>query len=135
MLIEWQGRAGPHIERALWIDSSGTDVATIDIISPNALPVFRKSVEIEAALTSGDAQVLEVDPYAVLLRPENDIADKHRQRRDAAWEVIAPLVEDTTGQIFYSHGRGALLNTHEEKTGWTKNHLQVLKALLAGWAD
>ncbi|MBD1842461.1 DDE-type integrase/transposase/recombinase [Cyanobacteria bacterium FACHB-63] len=131
MLIEWQGRAGPHIERALWIDSSGTDVATIDIISPNALPVFRKSVEIEAALTSGDAQVLEVDPYAVLLRPENDIADKHRQRRDAAWEVIAPLVEDTTGQIFYSHGRGALLNTHEEKTGWTKK--TIYKFLRRYW--
>ncbi|PSB34400.1 Mu transposase C-terminal domain-containing protein [Stenomitos frigidus] len=131
MLIEWQGSTEPYIERVLWIDSSGTDVATIDIINPNALPVFRKSSEIEAAIASGDSQVLEVDPYAVFLRAENDIQEKHRQKRDAAWEVIAPLVEDPTGQIFYSHGRGALLNAHEEKTGWTKK--TIYKFLRRYW--
>jgi len=131
MLIEWHGSTEPQVERVLWIDSSGTDVATIDIINPNALPVFRKYVEIEAAIASGDLQVLEVDPYAALLRAENDIQEKHRQKRDAAWEVIAPLVEDPTGQIFYSHGRGALLNAHEEKTGWTKK--TIYKFLRRYW--
>ncbi len=125
VLIEWHGSTEPHVERVLWIDSSGTDVATIDIINPNALPVFRKYVEIEAAIASGDLQVLEVDPYATLLRAENDIQEKHRQKRDTAWEVIAPLIEDPTGQIFYSHGRGALLNAHEAKTGWTKKTIYV----------
>ncbi|MEP0915802.1 transposase family protein [Leptolyngbya sp. DQ-M1] len=131
MLIEWQGSTELQIERILWIDSSGTDVATIDIISPKALPVFRKYKEIEAAIVAGELQVLEVDPYAALLRAEDDIPEKHRQRRDAAWEVIASLVEDSTGQIFYSRGRGALLIAHEEKTGWTKK--TIYKFLRRYW--
>jgi hypothetical protein len=131
MLIEWRDATEAHIERVLWIDSSGTDVATIDIISPQALPIFRKYAEIEAAIALGEIQVLEVDPYAGLLRSEDDIPDNHRQRRDAAWEVIAPLIEDTTGQIFYSHGRGALLNAHEKKTGWTKK--TIYKFLRRYW--
>jgi putative transposase len=40
-------------------------------------------------------------------------------------------VEDTTGRIFYSYGRGALLNAHEEKTGWTKK--TIYKFLRRYW--
>lgn len=130
-LIEWQGSAELHVERALWIDASGTDVVTININSLSALPVFRKYVEIETAIASGEIQVLEIDPYAALLWVEDDISEKYRQRRDAAWEVIAPLVEDASGQIFYSYGRGKLLSAHEEKTGWTKK--TIYKFLRRYW--
>jgi transposase InsO family protein len=131
MLIEWQSDTEPYIERVLWIDPSGVDVATIKILDPQALPIFQKLAELEVALSTRDADVLEVDPYASLLRSEDSISEKHRQRRDTAWEVIAPLVEDPTGQIFYSHGRGSLLNAHEKQTGWTKK--TIYKFLRRYW--
>jgi len=98
MLIEWQTATGSWIERLLWIDPSGTDAAIIEILNPQSLPIFHKCKDIEAAITSGEAHVLEVDPYATLLRSEDSIPKKHLQHRDAAWEVIMPLIEDKTGQ-------------------------------------
>ncbi len=131
MLIEWQNESESRIERLLWIDPSGSDVAIIEILNPQALPVFHKCKDIEAAITSDQAKVLKVDPYAQLLRSEDSIQDLHRQRRDAAWKVIAPLVEDKTGQIFYSQGRGALLNEREKQIGWTKK--TIYKFLRRYW--
>jgi len=131
MLIEWQNESESRIERLLWIDPSGTDVAIIEILNRQALPVFHKCKDIEAAIASGQALVLEVDPYAKLLRSEDSIPDKHCQRRDAAWDVIAPLVEDKTGQIFYSQGRGTLLNEREKQIGWTKK--TIYKFLRRYW--
>jgi len=131
MLIEWQNESQSLIERLLWVDPSGTDVAVIEILNPQSLPVFHKCKDIEAAITSGQAQVLEVDPYAKLLCPGDSILDKHLQRRDAAWEVIAPLVEDRTGQIFYAQGRGTLLNEREKQIGFTKK--TIYKFLRRYW--
>jgi hypothetical protein len=131
MLIEWQAATGSWIERLLWIDPSGTDAAIIEILNPQSLPIFHKCKDIEAAITSGEAHVLEVDPYATLLRSEDSIPKKHLQHRDAAWEVIMPLIEDKTGQIFYSHGRGKLLNALEKQTGRTKK--TIYKFLRRYW--
>lgn len=112
MLIEWDSDQSPQVERLLWIDPSGVDVATIKINDPDALPIFQKAQDIEAALIAKDAQVLEIDPYASFQQSEDTIPEKHRQRRDIAWNVIAPLVEDSAGQIFYASGRGPKLNSH-----------------------
>jgi hypothetical protein len=131
MLLEWQSETETRTERLLWIDPSGTDVVTIEILNPKALPVFQKHKDIEAAIASNQARVLEVDPYASLLRPEETIPEKHRRRRDEAWEVIVQLVEDTSGQIFFAHGRGTLLNALEKRTGRTK--MTIYKYLRRYW--
>ncbi|MBW4540402.1 MAG: DDE-type integrase/transposase/recombinase [Myxacorys chilensis ATA2-1-KO14] len=121
MLLEWQSDTeASRIERLLWIDPSYTDVATIELLNPKALPVWQKCKDLEEALAARQAHVLEIDPYASLLKPEDTIPAKHRERRDQAWEIIAPLVENKDGRIFFSHGRGALLNAWAEKTGCTK---------------
>lgn len=131
MLIESQIGTEQQIERLLWIDPSETDVATIEILQPESLPIFQKYQDIETAIISGEARILEVDPYAGLLRSEESIPEKHRQRRDRAWEAIQPLVEDQTGQIFHSHGRGKLLNEREQQTGITKK--TIYKFLRRYW--
>ncbi|MBW4522821.1 MAG: transposase family protein [Scytolyngbya sp. HA4215-MV1] len=132
MLLEWQSETeASRIERLLWVDSSYTDVATIELLNPKALPIWQKCKELEEAISSQQAQVLEVDPYASLLKPEDTIPKKHRERRDQAWEVIAPLVEGKDGRIFFSHGRGALLNAWVEKTGCTK--MTLYKYLRRYW--
>lgn len=114
---ERSAKVRAKIDRVLWIDPSGFEVVTIDIFLPNALPVAQTCNDIETALLAHDAQILEVDPYASLLRPEDLIPEKHRSRRDATWEVIAPLVEDPERKIFDSQGRGKLLNEYEKKVG------------------
>lgn len=132
MLLEWQSDTEtPQIERLLWIDSSYTDVATIELLNPKALPVWKKCKELEEALVTQQARVLEIDPYAFLLKPEDTIPEKHRERRDLAWETIAPLVKDNDGRIFFSHGRGSLLNAWVEKTGCTK--MTLYKYLRRYW--
>jgi putative transposase len=132
MLLEWQSDTeSSRIERLLWIDPSYTDVATIELLNSSALPVWRKCQELEEAIATQQAYVLEIDPYASLLKPEDTILEKHRERRDQAWEIIAPLVEDRDGRIFFSHGRGALLNTWAEKTDCTK--MTLYKYLRRYW--
>ena len=119
MLLEWsKPSAESRIERILWIDQSGTDVVTIEIPDKTSLPTWQKSQELETEIASFKARILEVDPYATLLRPENTISQKCREFRERAWEVIAPLVE--TELIFDPNSRGSLIKATVERTGRTK---------------
>jgi putative transposase len=132
MLLEWhQNAEDSKIERLLWIDPSYTDVATIELLNPKALPVWQKCRDLEDAIANHQAHILEIDPYAPLFRPEDTIPDKHRERRDRAWAAIAPLIEDESGRILLSYGRGALLNAWTEKTGYTK--MTLYKYLRRYW--
>ncbi len=132
MLLELQSNTeASRIERLLWIDPSYTDVATIELLNPKALPVWQKCKELEEAIVTQQAYILEIDPYAFLLKPEETIPEKHRERRDKAWEIIASLVKDKNGRIFFSHGRGTLLSTWVEKTGCTK--MTLYKYLRRYW--
>lgn len=132
MLLEWQSDTETsRIERLLWIDPSYTDVAKIELLNPKALPVWQKCNELEEAIATQQAHVLEIDPYASLLKPEDTIPEKHRERRDRAWEIIAPLVENKDANIFFSHGRGTLLNAWVEEIGCTK--MTLYKYLRRYW--
>jgi putative transposase len=134
-LLEWQyeddGELQRRIERVLWIDPSGADVVTIELFTARALPIFQKQKEIEKALEGQQAKVLEHDPYASLRRPEASIPDKHRQRRDEAWEIIRLLVENNGDQIFFPRKRGPLLRAVEQATGRSK--MSLYKYLRRYW--
>jgi hypothetical protein len=121
MLLEWQrDEAEPCIERLLWLSSSGTDVVTIEINNRKALPRWQKSRELEAAIATKELRILEVDPYAALLRPESAIPENQRQRRDRAWEIIAPIVESQEGEAFIKAYRGSLVAKAAQQTGSIK---------------
>lgn len=118
LLLEWQQETKSYIARVLWIDSCNNRVVTIELDNTKVLPVWHDYSEISTAIAQGAIRILEVDPYAELLRPETEIAPKHRQRRDAAWEVIAPLI-DAGEAIFTRSQRGSLVAEAVERTGKT----------------
>ncbi|MFN6461029.1 MAG: Mu transposase C-terminal domain-containing protein [Nostoc sp. DedVER02] len=121
MLLEWQNaEAENKIERVLWIDPSGQDMVTIEINNSKALPKWQKFKEVETAIISKKMCILEVDPYSGLLRPESAISENHRQRRDHAWNVIAPLVEGEIELIFDARTRGQLIRDTVKRTGCIK---------------
>ena len=97
MLIAWSppldgASSEIRVDRILWRDPAQIHLVTIDVFDPRALPHLRSQEEIAHGLTSGDLRVPETDPFAVLRRAEEDIDEKHRQRRDAAWALIEELV-------------------------------------------
>ncbi|HEY9694167.1 MAG TPA: Mu transposase C-terminal domain-containing protein [Oculatellaceae cyanobacterium] len=119
ILLEWYDeQAEAHIERILWIDPSITDVITIEINNPQALPKLQKCKNLENAIANHDVRLLEVDPYSELLRPENTIPEHYRQYRDDAWEVIRPIVESEN--VFEPRDRGPLVEATVKRTGRTK---------------
>jgi hypothetical protein len=121
MLLEWESdEAEPCIERLLWLDPSGTDAVTIEINNRKALPKWQKIKDLEAAIAAKELRILEVDPYAALLRPESTIPENHRQRRDRAWEIIAPIVESQEGESFIESYRGSLVAEATKRTGSIK---------------
>lgn len=119
-LLEWHtGEATGRIKRLLWIDEFGTDVVTIELSNSKAIPIWQKCLELEAALAVGEAHILQVDPYAELLRSSETISEHHRIRRDSAWKIIAPLV-DSRERLFIPQQRGPLIAAAVESTGCTK---------------
>jgi putative transposase len=132
MLLEWQSDDETvHIDRVLWIDPSYTDVATIKILDPKALPFWQKARDLEEAIAAQKAISLEIDPYASLQKPENTILERHKERRDKAWDIIAPLVEDESQSILFSHCRGKLINARIEEVTCTK--MTLYKYLRRYW--
>ncbi|MGF1535390.1 MAG: Mu transposase C-terminal domain-containing protein [Elainellaceae cyanobacterium] len=124
MLLEHrQDELTPQIERILWLDGSMTDVVIIDVNDVKALPVWRKAKDLILAVERREAHVLTADTYAGQLAPEDAIPEKHRQYRDAAWEIIEPLIGPDTEDIFSPKQRGLLFKAVQERTGCTKRTL------------
>lgn len=128
MLVEWkvrpEGKLDPLVERIIWIDQSATDCITIEITQERVLPKLRTCEDIIAAISANEAHVLESDPYAELLLPEQDIPEKHRQRRDAAFGLIAPLVTGGSYEhMLLRSKRGPLVAEIAERSGRAKSEI------------
>jgi putative transposase len=95
-LIQWLANSErPVVERVLHIAQSGADIATIDVESPTAVPVWRKHSDLISAIEANEAVVLEVDHCAPPPFNESDLSnrryEKQKARRDKAWQITAPL--------------------------------------------
>jgi hypothetical protein len=108
-VIEWldlEDVSSPSVvERILWVDPSASQIVTIELTEQRVLPKLRRCDEIVSALDTGAARVATVDPFAGRLRPEQEIPESHRRRRDEAWELIAPLVADGAPEFMLSRER------------------------------
>lgn len=118
------------IVRVLWVDASGIDVVTIDVCCANALPVWHKSLELENILAEKKAHILEMDMYAAYSGCEDTIPANYRRKRDEAWEVIAPIVNNKE-KVFLSFERGILVKQAVERTG--RNKVTIYKYLRRYW--
>lgn len=93
LLIEWtHSNSRPWVERVLWIAPEGDCLYTIDINDRKAWPIYRRSDDLEIALSNKTVRLLENDPYAYLIKPEDEIDPEQRARRDKHWALIEPLV-------------------------------------------
>jgi len=110
LLIEWTSdNELPRVERILWIAPEGECLYMIDINDKKAWPVYSRTNEVTVALTRKTARVLETDPYASLIRPDNEINPKFRAHRDEYWKLIEPLV-NAVPQIFQQFGKSDQLH-------------------------
>lgn len=110
LLIEWtSSNKRARVERVLWIAPEADCLYTIEINNPRAWPIYRRTDELEIALAMKVARVLETDPFESLIRPEDQIDEKHRARRDKYWELIQPLVE-AVPLTFQRYGKNSLIH-------------------------
>jgi hypothetical protein len=113
-ILRWVG--GPEDvthERILHIDSSGTNVAVIDVEDGAAEPVWRKYDEIARAIEIPKAVLLDYDAFAPSYSEEELSLDKYkviRDRRDTAYRFVAPLFEgENAVKMLYPRERSALI--------------------------
>jgi Mu transposase-like protein len=122
-LIQWLAESErPVIERVLYIDPSSTDIATIDIESHTATPLWRKHSDIISAIEANEAIVLEIDHCAPPPLNERDLStqryENQKARRIKAWQVIAPLFSgENAVRMLFSQARAALIAERAQTAG------------------
>lgn len=79
-------------ERLIWVEAPKAAFFFIDIDAESASPLLRRREEIEALIGEGLVAPTE-DPW---LRPmlESALSPAQKEKRDAAWAAIQPLVAD-----------------------------------------
>lgn len=124
-LIEWiDGNSGtPRVERILHFDSIQEVYVLIDVFVKSSIPVLRKKAELVGSLERQEARILQLDPFKDLQVSEQNIAEKHKQRRDRAWEIIAPLVEAEGLSPYLPESRGRLIRQVAQET---RTHKKVI---------
>jgi len=106
------------LERVLWIDPGGSGCYAIEITSNTALPRYLKADCIDLAVSEGKLVVEPSDP-AARVQPEDSLTPQRRQRRDAAWGMIRPLLLQQP-DIFTADLRGPLVRRAMGEQGVTK---------------
>jgi putative transposase len=130
MLVEWLLPADEsvesHVERILWIDTISNEVITINIFDKNAFPKKRSREEIINAIRINEARILQTDPYAALMCPEENIKSVHRIRRDKAWALIAELLsKEDIHFLLDSSLRGPLIAAVARSKGCSKRTIYL----------
>ncbi|WP_132983062.1 Mu transposase C-terminal domain-containing protein [Tissierella praeacuta] len=123
-LLEWKDEnENPSIERLVWIDD---EIAYTVDVNKNKVPYIRRLKDIEYALTEGRVEIKEDDKYIIVLK-EEDIPEKHKEKRDRALEVIKDMV-DKEPDIYQSTFRRRLIRKASETYGVSESWiLEYLK--------
>jgi hypothetical protein len=116
---------GP-IERVLWVHPEGGGYYVIDVRDMAAFPIFRAAKDVAELLAQGALRILREDPW---LAPLSDVGlpAKHKEKRDALWTMIRPLVRDQPA-IFEPAARGrAILQLVLEKKATKQTVYRLLR--------
>ncbi len=126
-VIEWQTLDDNlRKEQVLGIEAAGAEVWAIDLEYEKAEPVLHAGEEITAALQTGRARVVDkYDRYVALLVPGDQFFEKHKEKADKNYLLIAPLVADTP-RIFSRHERKRLLKEASSTLGVDVRKLRCL---------
>ncbi|HYD30291.1 MAG TPA: Mu transposase C-terminal domain-containing protein [Azospirillaceae bacterium] len=115
------GFGDERTERVLWVDPLGRGFYVIDVRSPHALPAFRTTQELSGLLDTKAVGVVENDPWLAPLTDAH-VPDAHKEKRDTAWAIIAPMVLDQPA-VFQPDARGRAIQRAIAETGLTKQTL------------
>lgn len=106
-LISWKQEEKIRCtERILWIGSYEDNAYVIDVNS-NAIPFIRSVEDIKNEVIEGSA-IIEANDGYIRIEEEENISEKDREKRDAAWEVIRDII-GLEPQIFFSRERKVLI--------------------------
>jgi hypothetical protein len=111
-------------ERVLWIDRSECGYVMIDIGGSSVVPVFRRIEEVSQLLAVKLAREVPEDPWMVL-NNEASLPQAHKERRDKAWAMIRPLI-DQQPAIFNAKERGRIVCRLVAETGANRPNLYRL---------
>lgn len=120
-----------NFERILWISASIGKIVVISLLDNKALPIWREVLELDNAVSQGLA-VRSSYELRQLAIAEEEIAEKHKQMRDKAWEIIGPLVDLIhEPEIYQPSYRGRLIAEASIKHGCKKD--TIYKYLRRYW--
>jgi hypothetical protein len=118
------------VERVLWIDPSGTYLATIDsdIDHRYAWPVIREVAALEEELRSGVITRIEQDPYQSIYQSDEVFPPAYLEQRDKAWKLVEQIFSkvDEPSALFDSRIRGPVIAEIQKRTGVAKTTLYRL---------
>lgn len=103
-----------RVERLLCVDMDGEEVALIDVEHSNAMPIWQSLSAFELSLHQGMRRLLLEDPWHAEMRPDSELSESARARRDARYAALRPLVEQSLGSatdILRPESRSALLQS------------------------
>lgn len=129
-ILEWRDENFKviNIERVLWVEPDQRRAVVINIRSYKNMPEIRDYAELEAALETPYVKKLEIDPYSNFVNPSSNLLQKHGERRDKSWELIASLVNQEP-DIYDSKIRGVLVKELSSTTGRHKKEIYRLLKL------
>jgi hypothetical protein len=128
-LIQWHNETNETqwIERVLFLDLSTSKVAVINAETEDALPYFRSLSEIETAIETESAILLQSDLFAPPRLTEDDLDSpkfkKFKEHRDKAFQIIAPLFTgEAAERMLFVKDRALLIETRiKEIADWPKD--------------
>jgi putative transposase len=108
------------VERVLYIDSSGENVAIINASIPHADPDWHRYEDLVAALGTNESYILEIDHLSPPALSETELASdkfkKIKSRGETDWQIIKPLVSGENAiKILFPLERKALIENRSKE--------------------
>ncbi|QIL19764.1 Mu transposase C-terminal domain-containing protein [Thermomonas sp. HDW16] len=119
--------------RVVWLSPDHGTAALFRVADEKAFPVLVPVESLENRLRALEIRLVVDDPYQVIV-VENKLKDSNKRKRDRAWSLIQPLVENTP-DIFNANRRGALVQdtVNEARKGENWAIKRTTKALIYGY--
>jgi putative transposase len=127
-IIAWPDTDPPRVDRVVATLPDGR-LLLIPLNGKEGLHEAAK-IDIAAALEAGEARILTEDPEGGKNIPEEEIPESHKARRDAAWELIRPLIEDKSFTLIRAN-RWKKISQRARETG--KPNKVIYDALRKFW--
>lgn len=117
------------IERIIWIDGTYTSCFLINVFD-DTLPRLRKVEEIEEALSTGDASIVEDDPFSIIIS-EDEISKKAKTIRDEAWNIVNHVLGYGVENLLISKTRNQVIRKVAQEL--KVNQKKIIRYLKRYW--